>query len=349
MNSYRTIRKIAGGFCSFMSKYTNYFFQIKILPKNVDRPVELHTKSKLNKDEAAIILQGPLYTRESFTVKTIRLYRQIFPNAMLIVSTWSDENAEMLKAIEEQGCVVIKTKPMEFGGCNNINRQLTTSKKGVCYAKEHGAKYIMKSRTDQRMYSPDAIDYMKALVDKFPVPPGEGGPMARMVMVDMFGSKPFDVYPFWLQDYMYFGRAEDMDMMFSMEESSLPYKNTAEYMNQHHIRTMTDEEKIRAGLVPEYTFLSNYFKSFFPEGNFGDKDYFEECARKYLAVISPYEIDLYWAYRRGAYFQKMSLIEEDGLCESYNRNIQKFLIEAGEELDGKCDSSEGRDEGHAIK
>lgn len=54
----------------------------------------------------ALVMQGKLMKEQSFTLKTIRHYRRVFPGSLLIVSTWRDEDPVLLKELEEAGACI---------------------------------------------------------------------------------------------------------------------------------------------------------------------------------------------------------------------------------------------------
>lgn len=66
-----------------------YDVSFKILPKIKDTNLSL----KYMVDNLAIVMQGPIRKEDNFTYNTVKYYRDIYPNAKVIVSTWIDEDA----------------------------------------------------------------------------------------------------------------------------------------------------------------------------------------------------------------------------------------------------------------
>ena len=44
-----------------------------------------------NSENTAIIIQGPIKNYETFVIETIKIYSKIFPDALIVLSTWKDE------------------------------------------------------------------------------------------------------------------------------------------------------------------------------------------------------------------------------------------------------------------
>lgn len=153
----------------YITSLTGQFFTFHTRPvseQNFERdPQELEKNPK-----TAIIIQGPLILSQHFTVDTLKIYRRIFPKQLLILSTWEDENAVELEDVKQiKGVHLILSKKPRDAGIQHINYQIISASAGAKYAKSKGCKYLLKTRTDQRIYSPSAIRYLHALLKQFPV------------------------------------------------------------------------------------------------------------------------------------------------------------------------------------
>ena len=56
---------------------------------------EKQTTSK--ESDCAIIIQGPVITKNKFTLETVKLYLKLHPNAYIILSTWDDTSKEVIE------------------------------------------------------------------------------------------------------------------------------------------------------------------------------------------------------------------------------------------------------------
>jgi hypothetical protein len=158
----------------------------------------------------AIVMQGPVATQDDFTLETLRLYRRNMPQAQLILSTWKDENAAILARIADLGVQVVQSDKPAVPGLFNINMQIVSAGAGVRHAVAKGASWIMKTRTDQRLYEPNVIPFLIGLADTFPITGPDLGatPQSKRIIGVGHGSLKFA--PYHLTDQTVFGTAQDM-------------------------------------------------------------------------------------------------------------------------------------------
>jgi len=158
----------------------------------------------------AIVLQGPLCLKRSFTLETARLYKKIFPYANVIVSTWIGEDESTLERLRESGAIVVTSdKPVERGW-GNMNLQVGSTAAGIREAITLGAQYVLEQRSDRRIYNAVALEMMVSMLEYFP--PGEKSHQKKRIIFDDGGP----VYnPYWM-GCMLFGAAEDLMEYFSL-------------------------------------------------------------------------------------------------------------------------------------
>jgi hypothetical protein len=171
------------------------------------RASDVRTSSDASLDaRVGIVLQGPIVVADDFTVETVRIYRRLFPDADVIVSTWDTEATDVIRRLEQTGVTLIKSTPPVNPGPANINYQLTSSSAGVRAAHRRGCEYVLKTRTDQRMYAPSALAFLLAACRRFPVTTPYSQ-RARLVgcSLNTFKYRMYDV-----SDMLLFGDTEDM-------------------------------------------------------------------------------------------------------------------------------------------
>jgi len=154
----------------------------------------------------ALVMQGKLVHEESFTLKTIQHYRRTFPGSLLIVSTWRDEDASLLVQLEQAGAQIVLSEQPPFPGPSHVNYQIRSTQAGITAAREAGHEYVLKTRTDTRIYASDVSDYLISLCRQFPVPQGLG-PQSRLVVLDLATRRFIPHHP---SDILMFGRTGDM-------------------------------------------------------------------------------------------------------------------------------------------
>jgi len=93
--------------------------------------IRTFSQSELKLPQLAIVIQGPIITANEFTFETIKLYKQHFPNAIIILSTWRDEQQIALTMIDSLGILVLLNEKPNFTGVSNINMQVVSSRAGV--------------------------------------------------------------------------------------------------------------------------------------------------------------------------------------------------------------------------
>lgn len=141
----------------------------------------------------AIILQGPLQLKRSFTLETVRLYRKIFPYADIIVSTWEGEDENEIKSIRDEGAVVLTNKQPAQRGWANVNLQVASAHRGLEEASKRGAEFALKIRTDQRIYYSAALEMMVSMLKHFP--PGKRSHQRKRII---FGTGGPGYSPCWM-------------------------------------------------------------------------------------------------------------------------------------------------------
>ena len=162
-------------------------------------------------DDTAIVIQGPIAYDNNYTAETFKLYRSIYPNAPIILSTWKGEaTADFRKTCAENSVVLLENDPPEFRGSWNINMQLKSSQQGVKFVRENtAAKFVLKTRTDQRINRFEFLAYFKNLLETFP--PKDDKLQRRIIFL---GDGTSQFLPFHLCDFFAFGHISDITKLY---------------------------------------------------------------------------------------------------------------------------------------
>jgi len=155
----------------------------------------------------AIVMQGPIVHVDSFTLETLKIYQRHFAGANIIVSTWEDESPVAIRQIEDAGIMVVLNRKPAYPGVSNINLQIASSRSGMQQAKDLGAEYALKTRTDQRMYAPNLTDFFYNLTEIFPV--NGNWPKQRKRIVGC-SLNTFKYRMYGLSDMLIYGHIDDM-------------------------------------------------------------------------------------------------------------------------------------------
>lgn len=157
----------------------------------------------------AVVLQGPIINKNNFTYETLKLYVRRYPNCKLIVSTWkgSDSYNEFEKLKNVYVCLSDKPVP----GRGNINMQKVSTLAGIEKAKELGCNYVLKTRTDHRIYGEEVIKFCLKMIERFPVK-GDIKAKSRLITISTgtFKSRLYNICDMFL-----FGHIEDIEQFFN--------------------------------------------------------------------------------------------------------------------------------------
>ena len=201
----RLNRNFAFAFSDMSGKLSNDYCQIEFLPKYAEHvaPCTLPTDTK--DKEYAIVLQGPVLNE--FTAETVKIYRKIFPKAAIIASTWKSTDEKLSDELKTLADEVILSDPPEVPGVGNVNYQVKSSYAGIRRAHELGIPYAVKTRVDQRIYNPIMFEYMKSLLEAYPLD-SKYSQWQKERIIALQGGGIAEHY--YISDYFYFGTTQDL-------------------------------------------------------------------------------------------------------------------------------------------
>ncbi len=206
--------------CGNLTKTSNYFVTYNLLDDTSIEDVTLRKKSesavireknyKEANEKTAIIVQGPIIYKGDFTYTTLKMYKLIFPDATIILSTWkSEEQNEGFERFKKLGIDIVLSDTPKMKGVLNLNFQLISTNAGLRRAKELGLEYALKTRTDFRIYAEDAISYVNNLTRRFP---SKTSAKARITVLP-----PIADVPYYIPDFIFYGTVDDLLGMWTDE------------------------------------------------------------------------------------------------------------------------------------
>lgn len=149
-------------------KFDNNFYVFKHFPVSSDN-VNIYSET-FQGNNIGIVIQGPVKKEDNFTLETLKIYKKNFNNGeKLILSTWENEDKSIIDDIKNNGIYVVQSQTPVECGRGNINFQIISTQNGIKKADELGCQYILKTRTDQRMYAANISRYLINLLKLFPV------------------------------------------------------------------------------------------------------------------------------------------------------------------------------------
>lgn len=183
----------------------------------------------------AVVLQGPIVTKNDFTLETIRLYKHYFPAITLILSTWEGEGEATVNRLSGEGVTLILQKKPHPTGPMNVNLQLVSSKAGAERAALLGKTFTLKTRTDQRIYNKKALQSLTMILKGFPLEQfAQSKQKGRLVGLSSSARKAF-----CFSDFFIFGFTNDVNIYFSA--SLLFNESMLDFERYHGTSSFTPE------------------------------------------------------------------------------------------------------------
>jgi hypothetical protein len=166
-------------------------------------------------NDVAIVMQGAVVYENDFTLESLYRYRRTYPNVMIIVSTWNGTVEESFRwKAESIGVIIVEKEKPSDGGTTNIKLQLKSSYNGICEAEKNPEiRYVLKTRTDQRLFLPDFLSCLKNMEKTYKV----ASPKLKERVIFMGGYQTSCTCPFEMCDFMSFGAIEDIKGLYSSD------------------------------------------------------------------------------------------------------------------------------------
>ena len=265
-----------------IEKNTDQYASFRFRPKKME---SIYPPYRSKVDLTVIVMQGPIKVEDDFTCETVKFYKKIYPDVPVIVSTWKNEKTDAIKKLLDAGAIVVQSEPPQIPGHLMINYQIRNSLAGIIKAKELGAHFVLKTRTDQRFYNVAALPFLYGLINTFPCDNSdfEKPQNKRIVCCCMEYGDMF--YPYCLADFFYFGTTDELEILFSLEEDS---RCKGEYAKGKTKRFISDNM-----LAPEVELLRSYIRSHGGDDTCSVKQYWQ-FIKNHLVTINKDELGLYW-------------------------------------------------------
>ena len=272
-----------------MEKHSNYFNTYWSRPK---KSIEInYTTKAISFKNVGIVIQGPLLLKDNFTVETVKLYKKNYPECPVIVSTWKNEDNNTLNNIKSLGAVVVVSDYPEIQGHERVNYQKRSSLLGIKKAKKLGCEYVLKTRTDQRIYANNVMEYFKDLVEQFPLKiKTRANKRIICCSLSTIKNRLYNI-----SDMLLFGDIDDMELYF----------NPCDAPNTESGLKIYDEKKEQVKWAKtrpgEIYFSTNYIENCGHKlkWTYQDSDYYRN---QLFIVVDSEAIDLFWPkYTRREY------------------------------------------------
>ena len=206
------IRNLATKILLLVGRITGRFITFHTRPMV---PAGLGYTGKETPEDAlcAIVIQGPIRHEDNFTLESVKLYRRHYPSATIILSTWEGEDITAFQSLKDARFKILLNVPPPLLAPGNLNYQIVSTKAGVDEAHKLGFLYVIKSRTDQRIYSINLIRYLQNLTDYFPVL--DTNRQKQRILGTAAATSKIRLYQF--SDIFMFGTVSDMRTYWSAD------------------------------------------------------------------------------------------------------------------------------------
>ncbi len=109
-------------------------------------------------EKIGIVIQGPVVKGK--TIDFCNFTRATYPEALIVVSTWDDEDISSFKGLRGPNFHIIQSRKPEFAGPSNINLQIVSSRAGIEYLEKLGCTHLLKTRTDIFLANAQFLNYL---------------------------------------------------------------------------------------------------------------------------------------------------------------------------------------------
>ena len=159
------------------------------------------------KSKYAIVIQGPVTEGVIFDI--IRYYRWSMKSAEIILSTWNTTEPELLGRLGEVVDHLVVSELPSICGRANVNYQMESTLKGILKAREIGAEFVLKVRSNSLLMSKNMFEFYEKMPEKeFEKGTNKYGLKAKLMTE--YRENFNNVVPFSLCDFTFLGYTDDM-------------------------------------------------------------------------------------------------------------------------------------------
>jgi len=231
-------------------------------------------------EKFAIIIQGPIKDKFFFLKNTIEIYKKIFPNSSIIISTWENENINLINTLKKENIFILFNKE-PTKSLSNIDHQIYSTNSALKFAKEIGAKYSIKTRADIRINKNNLETFLLSLIRTFPTK--KNNYIKSRIIVPSLITFKYRIYS--LSDIVMFGETEDLIKYFDKETFAEGLKK----FNLNENNLLKNETPIIAEIFLCSRFVNNL------EGKISwELNNWWTTLKNYFCVIDNSSLDLFW-------------------------------------------------------
>ena len=269
--------------------FGDYFFSFKLFNKKLSKSTHKNNYKK-NTSKIAIIIQGPIINNFNFTIETINFYLQNYPHSPIIVSTWEGDAKKLkniFKKVLNKKIYLILNKIPVYAGYKNINLQAVSTKNAINFAKKLRYKYVLKTRSDIRIYSKNFDEYLLNLIKFYKLNHKTKKQKERIVSTSF--TLRYRLYG--VSDLVMFGNTNDLYNYFDVvtdshiEEKFYNFLSNVKFKDKNYF--------IQKEFCPEIYFFYEFFKKLNRKLNWTSNDYINKLSENFI-IIDNTSLSIYW-------------------------------------------------------
>ncbi len=264
-----------------------------ILDATIDNYCTFHLRPKNSNDfkllstenlekKIGILIQGNIGKNLKFFKETLNIYEKIFPNILIIISTWKNENQKEILKLEKKNIKVIFNEDPKTFSPGNSDFQLISTYNGLNVAKKEGVELCLKQRSDLRVNKNNIFSYLISLIENYPVKSNEKNIKGRIISTSLNTLK-YRLYS--LSDFILFGYTDDLLIYFE----NLNYQESLKEYNFGKAPSFIDGTPVEA----EILLCARYIKKIDNKIKW-DLDSWWESLKNYFCIIDSSALDLFW-------------------------------------------------------
>jgi hypothetical protein len=188
------------------------YLTFHLRPKKIGNYNLISTDSVEKK--CAIIIQGQIGSVYGFLCETLKIYNKIFPDTLIIISTWDNENKEKISQLNSKNIHVIFNETLKYKSPGNTDNQIITTYNALSFAKSKGIEYCIKQRADFRINKNNIKSYLISLIKNFPINQ-KNELIKNRIIITSLGTYKYRLFS--ASDFFLFGHIDDLINYFDKE------------------------------------------------------------------------------------------------------------------------------------
>ena len=256
----------------------NNYLTYHLRPKKAE-DFNLESTCKID-EKIAVIIQGPIQEKFDFLKNTLEIYKKIFKNSIIIISTWKSEDIERINTLKDENIYILFNDEPEKSQ-SNIDHQIFSTNIALKFAINHNAKYSIKTRADVRLNKSNLETFFISLIKTFPVK--TNSLIKSRIVVPSLITFKFRIFS--LSDIVMFGETNDLLQYFDLEL----FRDGLKKFDLNEKKLLKNETPVVAEIFLCARFMNKLDNSI----NWNLENWWDSL-KNYFCIIDNSSLDLFW-------------------------------------------------------